>query len=147
MQRLKLSLPDTFSFSTTIPVRITDINYGGHLGNDKVLSLLQEARMQYLQYYGYTELNLGGTGSILANAAVEYKHEVKYGDVLKIYIAAADFDKIGFDLYYKVMILKDETETLAARAKTGVICFDYTAGKKVAVPQEVVNKLTADQGF
>jgi YbgC/YbaW family acyl-CoA thioester hydrolase len=143
VQRIKLHLPDHFSFAATIAVRITDINYGGHLGNDKLLTLLHEARMQYLQHHGYTELNLGGTGILLADVAIEYRSEIKYGDSLKIYITATDFDKLGFDLYYKVMLEKGETEALVARAKTGVVCFDYTTGKKVAVPAPVVAKLSA----
>ncbi len=143
MQRLKLQLPSTFSFSVLIAVRITDINYGGHLGNDSLLTLLHEARMQYLHHYGYSELNLAGVGMIMADAAIEYKQEVKYGDTLKVYVTATDFDKLGFDIYYKAVIVKDDTETLAAKAKTGMICFDYAAGKKVSVPDEVVENLNA----
>lgn len=56
MARLKLILPESFLFSTTIAVRITDLNYGNHLANDKVLSILHEARMQFFQHYGYSEV-------------------------------------------------------------------------------------------
>lgn len=141
MQRIKLSLPDQFSFSTTITPRITDMNYGGHLGNDKLLTLIHEARLHYLLYYGYSELAFAGVGIVMADAAIEYKHEIKYGDVLKVYIAATDFDRFGFDIYYKVVIVKDETEVLAAKVKTGIICFDYKMGKRTAVPEEAVAKL------
>ena len=40
MARIKIDLPDSFSFSTSFAVRITDLNYGAHVGNDKVLSFL-----------------------------------------------------------------------------------------------------------
>ena len=46
MARIKLTLPERFPFTTTIPIRITDLNYGGHVGNDTVLALLHEARVQ-----------------------------------------------------------------------------------------------------
>ncbi len=141
MQRIKLMLPDHFSFYTMIPIRITDVNYGGHLGNDSLLTLLHEARMQYLCHHSYTELNFAGTGLIMADVAIEYKQEIKYGDTVKMYVAAADFDKIGFDIFYKVVLLKEEAETLVAKAKTGMICFDYAAGKKVSVPPEALVKL------
>ena len=48
MSRIKLALPDRWTFSTELPVRISDINYGGHLGNDAVLALAQEARVRFL---------------------------------------------------------------------------------------------------
>ena len=49
MPRVKVALPATFPFRTEIPVRITDLNYGGHLGNDALLGLLHEARVHFLR--------------------------------------------------------------------------------------------------
>ena len=73
MARVKVELPGNFTFSAKIPVRITDINYGGHVGNDTILSILHEARVQYLKHYGYTELNFGGTGIIMSDVAIEFR--------------------------------------------------------------------------
>jgi len=30
---------------------VADINYGGHLGNDKVLSFIHEARLRYVRKF------------------------------------------------------------------------------------------------
>lgn len=144
MARVRLQLPQTFSYSTQIPVRITDINYGGHVGNDSVLSLLHEARMQFLQQYGYTEMAFAGVGIIMADAAIEFKGEAFYGDVLKTYVTAEAFSRIGFDLYYK--LVKGEEETVVVLAKTGIICFDYQKRKVVSLPQEVAAKLSGAEG-
>lgn len=141
MARVKIPLPQAFSFSTKIPVRITDINYGGHVGNDAVLSLLHEARMQFLHNAGYSELNLGGVGMIMADAAIEFKGEAFYGDVLTAYVTAAEFTRVGFDLYYK--LVKSEDETVIVVAKTGMVCFDYTKKKVAAIPSGVAEKLSS----
>lgn len=138
MARIKIQVPETFSFSANIPVRITDINYGGHVGNDSILSLLHEARMLFLRAAGYTELEFAGVGLIMADAAIEFKGESFYGDVLKAYVAIADFSRIGFDLYYK--LVKGEEETVVAVAKTGMICFDYVQRKITKVPEEARRK-------
>jgi len=143
MARIKLSLPAAFSFSTRLPVRITDLNYGGHLGNDAVLSLLHEARVQFLQKAGFTELNFAGVGLIMADAAIEFKAEAFYGDALNVLVTATEFSKIGFELYYK--IVKEENTTVAL-AKTGMICFDYNKRKVVAVPEEARLKLEEIDG-
>ena len=76
MNRIKINLPEIFSFSTTILIRVTDLNYGAHVGNDTVLSIIQEARQQYLLSKGYEELNIDGLGLIMADAMVEYKKEI-----------------------------------------------------------------------
>ncbi len=80
MSRIKIICPNHFVFSTSIPVHITDLNYGAHVGNDNVLSFLHEARVRYLQSIGYTEFNMEGIGLIMADAALIFKNEMYYGD-------------------------------------------------------------------
>jgi acyl-CoA thioesterase FadM len=143
MDRIKLQLPETFAFSIDLPIRITDLNYGGHVGNDAFLSLLHEARMQFLQQYGYTELQFEGCGLIMADVAIEYKHELGYGDTIRISVAATGFDKLGFDLYYLMELLTPDGTKPAGKAKTGMLCFNYIEKKKVAVPEAARQKLTA----
>lgn len=141
MARIKLTLPTHFPFSTLIPIRITDINYGGHVGNDTILSLLHEARVQYLASLGYDELKFAGVSLIMGDAAIEFKNEAFYGTFLKAHVAAAELSRVGFDLYYKLTIEKEGVEQIIAVAKTGMVCFDYEKRKVVALPQEAMDKL------
>jgi YbgC/YbaW family acyl-CoA thioester hydrolase len=141
MNRIKLELPASFSFSTEISIRITDLNYGGHVGNDSFLSLIQEARQQYLKQFGYAELDFEGLGLIMADSVVEYKRELSYGDIVKISVQAADFDKLGFDLFYLLEIINREAPIIAGKAKTGMICYDYTNKKKTSIPEIALQKL------
>ena len=143
MARIKLALPESFSFSTTLPVRITDLNYGGHVGNDTILTLLHEARVQYLQSMGFSELDFAGVSLIMGDVAIEFKAELFYGDALKAYVAAADFTRVGFDLYYELLVEKEGKEVTIAAAKTGMVCFNYSTRKVAAVPQEAVDKMKA----
>ena len=135
MARVKITLPATFLFTATLPVRITDLNYGGHLGNDTLLSLLHEARVQLLTHLGLAEFDPATRlGFIMADVAVEYKAEAFYGDVLSIAMGLADQHKYGFDLVYQVT---NQTGKEVARAKTGMLAFDYTTRKLRALPAEV----------
>ncbi|MEI6508204.1 MAG: thioesterase family protein [Bacteroidota bacterium] len=137
MARIKLTLPDTFIFKTEIPVRISDINYGNHLSNDAFLTLMHEARMQFLKHFGYTEMNMAGVSLIMADAAIVFKKECFYGDVLIIEITAAEFGTRNFDLYYR--FTKKATNELACEAKTGMVCFDYNERKTTEVPEVFKN--------
>lgn len=139
MARIKVDLPEQFSFTTTIPVRITDLNYGRHVGNDTILSMIHEARVQYLKQFGYEELNLAGAGLIMSDVAIEFKNELFYGDVVTASVATGDFTKISFDMYYK---LEKKSGEPVAFAKTGMVCYDYGKKKVTAIPAEVVEKLT-----
>lgn len=143
MARIKVDLPEQFSFSVMIPVRITDINYGGHVGNDSVLSLLHEARVKYLNHLGFTELDIAGVGLIMSDVGIEFKGESFYGDELLISVGAGEFSKISFELFYKMETVREGKKILIAKAKTGMVCYDYDAKKVAAVPEELVKKVSA----
>ena len=134
MARVKVALPDTFSCTTEIPVRITDLNYGGHLGNDALLGILHEARVQFLRSLGMENDYdpVSKLGLIMVDAAVEYKGEAFHGDVLHINMAAADPNKYGFDVVYHV---HNQAGKEIARAKTGMLCFDYNIRKLRLLPE------------
>ena len=132
MARVKLKLPDEFFYSVDIQVRISDINYGNHLGNDAVLSIVHEARLQCLKTQGFSEMDIGGRGIMLTDAVVVYKSQGFHGDVLTVRVAVADFNKYGCDFYYKIDRRDDGCEI--ARAKTGIIFFDYVKQKISSVP-------------
>lgn len=144
MARIRIQLPDFFSFSCRIPVRITDINYGGHAGNDTVLSIIHEARMQFLESMGYTEMEFAAFGMIMSDVAIQFKNELFYGDIVEASVVAGEISRIGFDLLYKLETLRpanNNQKVLIAIAKTGMICYDYTNKKIVSVPDEAMLKL------
>ena len=142
MSRIKIDLPGTFSFTTTFDVRVTDLNYGNHVGNDKVLSFLHEARMQFLQSLGYSEFNLEGVSLIMADAALVFKDEMYYGDSLQISIQTTELSRVGFNLLYKIEKKSEGNLIVTAVAKTLMICFNYDSKKVVNLPESVRIKLT-----
>lgn len=139
MARIKLSLPSHFQFSTLIPIRITDLNYGNHVGNDSILSIIHEARVQYLKSFGLAELDFAGVGLIMSDVGIEFKAEAFYGDIIKAHVTADGHSKIGFDIYYK--LVRGEFEEVVAIAKTGMLCFDYDKRKIAGVPEEAIEKM------
>jgi acyl-CoA thioester hydrolase len=142
MPRIKIDLPESFSFSTSFAVHITDLNYGAHVGNDKVLSFLHEARVRFLQSLGYSELHMEGVGMIMADAALIFKNEMYYGDELLISIQPIEYSRVGFDLVYKIEKKSDGGMLLVAVAKTAMICYDYGLKKVTGLPEAAKKKLT-----
>ncbi|MFT4093372.1 MAG: thioesterase family protein [Niabella sp.] len=141
MARVKLSLPDQFHFYTIIPIRITDVNYGGHVGNDALLGIIHEARMQFLAFMGYNEMNIAGAGLIMSDVIIEFKQEAFYGDKIKISVGASDFSRAGFDIYYKLEKEAEGITATVANAKTGMVCYNYTLKKVMAIPEAAIIKL------
>ena len=137
MARIKLELPQQFIASFRIPVRITDINYGNHLGNDSLVGIIHEARMQWLQNYGFTEMNVINTSLIMNELVVTFKNEAFYKEILEVDIFAGEIARAGFELYYSLSAVRQEKLILIALAKTELVCFNYSEKKVESIPEEL----------
>ena len=139
MARIKIQIPEKFIYKTEIPIRITDINYGGHFGNDSLLSIVHEARIRFFKSLGFEELDVEGVGIIMIDAQIQYKQEGFYGDILIIEIALTEFTSVGCDFVYRVT--NKSTNKDIALAKTGIVFFDFEKRKSAPVPAEFKNKI------
>ena len=127
MARITLDMPETYYFSTELCVRMSDTN-GGHMSNYAVLALVNEARIQFLNHCEVSDDNI-----IVTDSAIVYKAEGFYGDRLKFEVTAADFNKYGGDIFYKVS--NADNDTLIAESKTGIVFYDYEASQMMALPE------------
>ena len=125
MARLKLELPQKLLATVCIPVRITDINYGNHLAHNSLVEIIHEARVQFLNQHGFTELNVGGTALIMSELIVEFKNESFYKDLLQIKIFSGEITGVSFELFYEISVQTKEQKIIIAFAKTGMVCYNY----------------------
>jgi acyl-CoA thioester hydrolase len=132
MARIKVDIPDKILLTVKLPVRISDINYGNHLGNDALISIIHEARVLWLKQGNYTELNIGNAALIMSDLAVEYKSEAFYGDELSVAISVGDVGRVNFDVYF---LVSNQHNAVIAKAKTGMVCYDYGNKKVVHLPE------------
>jgi acyl-CoA thioester hydrolase len=137
MPRVEIELPAHFAFSTQLEVRVTDLNYGNHVGNDQVLGLIHEARRRYLRSLGADEIGADGMGFVIADAAVVYRAQAFYGENLTVQVAAGEFQSRSCAFFYKV----SKGDTVVAEARTGVVCFDFKAQKAVSFPPALLQGL------
>jgi acyl-CoA thioesterase FadM len=132
--RIKLSFPDdVFCFETRMPVRITDINGANHLGNDALISMLSEARAQFLVSYGIQEASKDGTGIIVTDLATMYQSESFFPEMLRFEVGVMDFNKYGGDFVFRVT--KAESGQPVAMAKYGFVFFNYHRKEVVPIPE------------
>ncbi len=135
MARIKIITPEKIIDTINIPVRIGDINYGNHLGNDSLVSIIHEARIKWLSKNGYSEMNIGGCGTIMNELAVNYLNESFYGDTLIIQISIGEISTSSFELFYNITTLRADKELKIAKAKTGMVCYDYENKKITSIPK------------
>ena len=133
MARVKLDLPNDFLFSTELDVRVSDINYGNHVGNDRMVSLLHEARLRFLRSHDFGEFNIAGLGIMVTDVVVSFLAESFVGEHLTIHVGLTDFNKYGCDVYYRIE--NHAQDKVVAKAKTGIVFFDYDERKIARIPK------------
>ncbi|HTN33838.1 MAG TPA: thioesterase family protein [Marinobacter sp.] len=134
MARIKLAFPDdAFIFETSMPVRTTDINGANHLGNDALISMLSEARAQFLVNYGMQETSEDGTGIIVTDLATMYQSESFFPEMLRFEVGLMDFNKYGGDFIFRVT--KAESGQAVALAKYGFVFFNYKRKEVIPIPE------------
>lgn len=142
MARVKLELPDEFSFVTELDVRVSDINYGNHVGNDRMISLLHEARLRFLRSHDFGEFNVGGLGIMVSDIVVSFKAESFVGEHLTFHVGLTDFNKYGCDVIYRVE--NHNEDKVVALAKTGIVFFDYDERKIARIPKVFYERCAPD---
>lgn len=144
MPRIQLTALPDYPFQCEIPVRTTDLNYGGHLGNDRLLALVHEARVAFLAAHGFSELDCGGVSLILADTGVVYQGEAFAGDLLRIAVAAGEPGRCNFRLFYRFTRPADKADI--ALVENGMVCFDYQSRRIRPLPSVVKEICTARSG-
>lgn len=133
MARVEIDFNAEVAFRTELAVRITDINYGRHLGHDCLVSMLHEVRMQFFQHFGLQEYDVAGSQVIVADLAVSYRAEAFYGQMLAVEIGVESIVGKGCEMLYRVT--ETQQGTLVALAKTGLVFFDPKVKSLVTVPE------------
>lgn len=142
MRHKKIIPPEHTCFTTRLDVQIGDINYGGHVGNERYLLFAQETRLRFLQSIGQSEVNFGSFGLVLTESHVEYFHELFRGDQLEISLSITPPSRASFDCYYVIAVTRNNQQVIAAVIKTCMVCFDYNERKVKSIPSSLSEQLS-----
>ena len=143
MPRVKIEEHRRYPFSTALDVRVADLNYGAHLGYERLLSLAHQARVRLLAGLGVTELDLGGgtIGIVAADVAVTYLAEAFLDDVLVFEIKPVEIGLVAFRLAHRVT--HQVTGRKIALIEIGFVGFDSRRRAPGRLPDPFVAALRA----
>ncbi|OEU72872.1 MAG: hypothetical protein BA864_15110 [Desulfuromonadales bacterium C00003093] len=135
---------EEFRFSFPYRVRVSDVNYGGHVANSAVLNIFQDARIAYFSTLGpYSELDLGGCGIIMPEAHVFFRAEMFLNDQLTVAVRCTELKRSAFTLEYRV----ERDGMLTAEGTTPVVCFNYQTRKPCRIPESFRLAMTEFEKF
>ena len=131
----------TKQVTTVLDVRVGDLNYGGHLAHDRLITLLHQARCDFLTACKASERDCFGVALIMRRITVEYLAEAFLGDRLEIVIAVEEIRATGFLLAYRVR----REKTMVATATTLMVAFDYGRRRVVRLPPSFAAAVVGDE--
>ena len=133
MERIKLEFQTRAVRQFNYKVKASDINYGGHLDNARVLGIAHAARIFWLAEFGWSEMDVEGVSTIMADAAIQYLSEGFENNEILIEVGIGDISASGFELYYRMN--NTSTGKPLAIVKTGSVFFNYDQRKVRKAPQ------------
>ena len=136
-----LTEQQSYEFSHLLTVRVTDINYAGHLGNEALLELVHEARAVFLKALDFDTIVRGEqrVGLIIADLAVNFTAEAFARDQLAVDCQIDELGERSFRLFHRIRC----GDKRIALVETGVIAYDFSSGHVVALPEKLFNRVTS----
>ncbi|MDZ4726062.1 MAG: thioesterase family protein [Leptospira sp.] len=140
-----IQIPTDFAYETKFPVRHADARsaitasgaYVSHVTYENMVLLVNEAFDLFLSSTGDSKWNIAGSNIIVPKMEVEFKSEVKAGEVLTFQLTPTNFGNKSFEL---ITVVKKENGEIASVAKTVLIFFDYKDKKTMNVPETFRNR-------
>ena len=144
MSRLKLKALESYQFESSAKIRVSDLNYGNHLGNDALVSLIHNARVELLSKHGFSELNIGQekVGIIMSGLQVQYRAEGFLHDTLTIQSDFTEFSKSFFKACHLVM----RKDTVIALVECDFTAFNYSTRKIASIPERFLQTFNKNEG-
>ena len=124
-----------------IPVQWGDLDALNHVNHTRFLTWMETARMHYFIASGFDELHKSeGIGPILAGLQADYLSPVGFPDTVTVHTTVTRIGNSSFEMSYRITSESKGGELVATGTVSGVV-FDYGAGKSIAMPDSLRQRI------
>ncbi|APJ03882.1 acyl-CoA thioesterase [Silvanigrella aquatica] len=120
-------------------MRIGDLNYGNHVGHDRLVTLVHDARCSLFEKYGLNELSIGQEEcSLIVNEIhFYYKSELHFLDNIKI--TSCFFDLNLCSVKINSVVYNTDKNIISAIGNVKLVGFHFKKNKILKLPEEFKN--------
>lgn len=122
-----------------------DMDSFGHVNNVVYFRYFETARVAYLTRGGWFEsLRDRGVGPIVHSAQARFRKPLAYPDRVAVgaRVVAVEADRVTFEH----RLVSARWDDVAAEGRAVVVCYDYRAGAKAAIPDDLRARVAAMEG-
>ena len=122
-----------------------DMDAFAHVNNVVYFKYFELARIAYFERMDwFTYLRETGVGPILASTQARYRRALAYPDTIRIGARTVEMGTDRFTVEYR--IASEKLGAIATDGQVVVVSFDYRAGRKVPIPDELRRRIEALEG-
>ncbi len=128
-------------FETEIIVRPDDIDMNNHVHNSKYIDYIQTARfIQMRDNYKFPmeEYIAKGLNWFASEVHLEYKHELKFGDVALVKTQIGDWH--GAQVTINVWVYNKTTNKIAVEGKVIYTLVSLTSGRPTRISEDIIER-------
>ena len=129
-----------------IQIRFADLDAMNHVNNANFLTYVELGRIGYFKDMSGVEMGALNEGIILAKATIDFKLPILLGDDVFIFTRCSRIGGKSFDLEYEIAKKTADGYVTMATCTSVQVCFDYTTGKTIAVPELWKRKVIEFEG-
>ncbi len=129
-----------------IPVRYGDLDPQGHVNNARLLTFIEQARMEYIHRLGLWDgQDFEALGLIVADVHVAYRAQICFGQTVRVH---AWVSRMGNkSVRFEHRLEEAETGDLLATAEVVMVAYDYRTHQSVPIWDDWREKIAAYEGI
>jgi acyl-CoA thioester hydrolase len=130
-------------FSHTDEVRFADLDTQGHLNNVSFLVFVESARIAYAVSVAREHPELTPSASftfMVVEVKISYRSPGQFGDRIETRLRPSTVGRSSFHMDFEMRV----SERLLADGYSVLVSYDPVAGRSIAVPQPLRERLIAD---
>lgn len=126
------------------PVRWGDMDALGHVNNAVYFKYFEDARIHMFEEMGYTDIQPNAlAGPILAQIGCQYLRQLTYPDTVTVGVWVEKIGTTSIHIHHEVF--SHGQQAIVAHSSSVTVMVNYTTGEKVAIDEELRQRLSAFQ--
>ena len=127
-------------FILEVPLRWGDMDAMAHLNNVMYFRLMEEARIQWFEQFGFPTLP-SGEAPILAHAACDFVKAMTYPGIAVVRQIVTRVGRSSVEMSLAIE-KKDEPGVTYATGRTVIVWYDYSEGRSKPWPEAIRESIT-----
>jgi len=125
--------------TTDVDLRFQDLDAAGHLNNAVYVTVIEEARVAYLE--DVLDLSLAEMTIVVAAVSVEFQQPVTDPTAITVHTTVTDLGETSFEMAYEL----HHQDTVVATGETVQVTVDPGAREPVPIPTDWRDGITAHE--